>query len=420
MKASSYNQPTKPSVVPEKRTKKKSHKGLTCTLLLLIVLLLIAAGGFLVWTQYGPQIAENIAAYNIIITTSTATPSQVNPTQSDNPQEPTQAMDSTATALPTPQPTATTPPSPTPTQTPLASLTPLGTGLPAPTNAAVETYPYDLAFVSNRDGTFILYVMDTANPQDWRALSSPEGYEIIRWPSFCGSRLLFEADDRALTLPRWVFAADIEQDTLEPFSLPAGVDADRLAAPTCSPSGRYMGVSVYKNYAWYLDILDLTQPTLIFEQKPGEYPMLGYASWGQAEDSFLWMGVRTTGYFDINETSGYLAPGSAAVRLVEQGKYPVLSPAGDSMAYFCGNMLGLCLTAWPSGEVVSQKTINYYKKIDGEIVSASAAWSRDGKWIYFNSSPAGNWDIYRMHPDGSELQNLTADWPSDEIMPTAR
>jgi Tol biopolymer transport system component len=90
------------------------------------------------------------------------------------------------------------------------------------------------------------------------------------------------------------------------------------------------------------------------------------------------------------------------------------------MAYFCGNMLGLCLTAWPSGEVVSQKTINYYKKIDGEIVSASAAWSRDGKWIYFNSSPAGNWDIYRMHPDGSELQNLTADWPSDEIMPTAR
>jgi len=47
----------------------------------------------------------------------------------------------------------------------------------------------------------------------------------------------------------------------------------------------------------------------------------------------------------------------------------------------------------------------------------TAMWSGDGLWIYFASAADGDWDIYRVRPDGSELQNLTAEWDSNELMP---
>ena len=36
-------------------------------------------------------------------------------------------------------------------------------------------------------------------------------------------------------------------------------------------------------------------------------------------------------------------------------------------------------------------------------------WSADGEWIYFNSSRTGLMQIWRIHPDGSGLQQLTDD-----------
>jgi hypothetical protein len=420
MESSSDTDPTKPAGARIKEPKKKSNRGLTCTLFLLLLIFIIVAGGYLVWMIYGSQITEQVASINIIITTSTATPSQSQPTQASTPQGETPVMDPTDTIIPSPSSSPTNSPSATPTSTALPSLTPMMTAPSITTEIPQESLPYDLAFASNRDGFFGIYAMNSADIQEWRSLPSPNDYEIIRWPTFCGSQVLYEADDRALTLPRWVFVADIQQDSLAAFKLPEGVSADRLAAPTCSPSGRYLGVSTQRDFVWRLDILDLAQSSLIYEQEPGEYPMLGYASWGQTEDSFLWMGFRTTGYFDINETSGYLNPGNSSTRFVSQGKYPALSPTGDYLAYFCGNMLDLCIAAWPSGEVVYQQAINYYKKIDGETVTASVSWSRDGEWIYFPSSQTGNWDIYRTHPDGSDLKNMTAGWQSDEIMPAAR
>jgi Tol biopolymer transport system component len=67
-----------------------------------------------------------------------------------------------------------------------------------------------------------------------------------------------------------------------------------------------------------------------------------------------------------------------------------------------------------------QIPVSYFKQVDRKEAPASAAWSSDGKWVYFSSSISGSWDIYRMRPDGSMIQNLTEDWPSDELMPAAR
>ena len=35
------------------------------------------------------------------------------------------------------------------------------------------------------------------------------------------------------------------------------------------------------------------------------------------------------------------------------------------------------------------------------------SWSPDGKWIYFGSSRAGESQVFRMRPDGSEVQQVT-------------
>ncbi|MDX1562368.1 MAG: PQQ-binding-like beta-propeller repeat protein, partial [Gammaproteobacteria bacterium] len=33
----------------------------------------------------------------------------------------------------------------------------------------------------------------------------------------------------------------------------------------------------------------------------------------------------------------------------------------------------------------------------------------DGEWVYFNSDRAGNFDIWRVRPDGSDLEQITSD-----------
>ena len=39
--------------------------------------------------------------------------------------------------------------------------------------------------------------------------------------------------------------------------------------------------------------------------------------------------------------------------------------------------------------------------------AVTPAWSPDGQWIAFAANPAGNYDIYRIRPDGSELTRIT-------------
>jgi Tol biopolymer transport system component len=55
--------------------------------------------------------------------------------------------------------------------------------------------------------------------------------------------------------------------------------------------------------------------------------------------------------------------------------------------------------------------------VQSKDMPSTAMWSSDGQWIYFSSVDGGDWDIFRIHPDGSGMENLTADWPSNELVP---
>src|ERR1039457_5832343 len=45
----------------------------------------------------------------------------------------------------------------------------------------------------------------------------------------------------------------------------------------------------------------------------------------------------------------------------------------------------------------------------GEGSNEQPSWSPDGKWVAFQSNRSGNWQIYRMRVDGTDLLQLTFD-----------
>lgn len=295
-----------------------------------------------------------------------------------------------------------------------------------PTRIASATLPaletrarYSLAFFSNHDPDPGIYLMDPENPEDVRRVPFPAEYEIVSQPTFCGGRLAFEAADRSLNLPTWVFLYDLQADDLQPVAIAAGAP-ERMSQPRCSPDGRFLAVTTFQAGLRSLSFINLDDGTIAAQIPAGDYANLGFATWPQAGDVVVWMGVRSSGYFDINSTTSILAVPPGQTKMLAQGKYPAISPDGSRLGFFCGNLLNLCMAAYPSLELLFRIPVSYFKQINKKDVPATAAWTADGQWLYYSSSILGNWDVYRMHPDGSQIQNLTEAWTSDEFLPAAR
>lgn len=329
---------------------------------------------------------------------------------------------SPASATPFPQtPTITFSPLP-PSQTPTITLSPTPTISPTP-DPNFPLPQFELAFASNRDGHWGIYLMDVANARQWLALPYPGDYEYIYWPTFCGPRLAFEVIDQSNNLPRWIYLVNLVQPTdgkVEMFVLPEEIHADRLAEPRCSPKNNFIAYATYRFPKWFFTIQDRRENTIIFETNHPRYNQPSLANWSFDENLLYWTGIQDSGYFDINEVSGITDGSGPISNLVGKGKYAALSPDGKLMAYLGGNLSALYVVEWPSGRKLFERTISYFKQINGEPVPATVAWSPNGKWLYFTSSVTGNWDIYRIRSDGANLQNLTENWPSDELMPAVR
>jgi hypothetical protein len=380
-------------------------------LALILALLLGAAGLLQLWSQLRPPRPGLSFAPPTQTAVAAMLGQPVEPTPTKRP--PDQAAPATFT--PSRAPTRTVAPA-TRAATQAAPATATPAALPSPTSPGTSQW---LAFYSTQGESPGLYVMDLNRPEERQALPLPEGYDLASWPAFCGERLAFEAQDRALTLPRWIFLYNLADQSLQPVVL-ADLDPIRLSAPGCSPNGELLAFSAYLDNDWELILLELDSGRIVYRHKSAAYPWLGHASWALDQETLWWMGSRVNGFYDINRTRGYLDGQPGFTQTFAQGKYPAISPDGSRVAFFCGNLLHLCVAEAKSAEILYQIPVSYFKRVNDQPAPATASWSADGQWLYFTSSITGNWDIYRVRADGSQIQNLTEDWRTDELMPAAR
>ena len=269
--------------------------------------------------------------------------------------------------------------------------------------------------------------MDSQNVENWKVLPAPPGYETVWWPTFCGDQLAAEVEDTQGELPRWIYFLNPAQDTVTPFS-PPGSPAES-GVPRCSPDNRFIAYTVNWSGNWVLTVAEPTKDKKVFEaDRDTNVFISGYASWTSNDYDIFSMAtfdngfsvIRKTTDFDRNTTSDMTPRTVVNGENLTDVKYPAISPDGHYLATHCKTsktVLYLCITDLFTGQTVLLHHIQS-KKVGGQAMpGATPMWSGDGEWIYFSSAERDNWDIFRIRLDGSDLQNLTESWPSNEMMP---
>lgn len=181
-----------------------------------------------------------------------------------------------------------------------------------------------------------------------------------------------------------------------------------------------MAYSAKNGDHWGLMLADLGSGKLIDEFKAqGDGKIPGYASWDATSQSFIFEVISSNeDAVLIRVTNVFTSRAPAQFELGRNARFVALSPDGRQAAYEC-NDGQLCVTDLSSG-----RTQILYQTQSGVSLgwteSVTPAWSADGQWIYFASVDGGDWDIFRIHPDGSGVENITRDWPSNEVHPTVK
>jgi len=299
------------------------------------------------------------------------------------------------------------------TDTPSPTLTPSQTNSPSPSPTPLPQY--DLAFASDRDGEFAIYLLDS-NTGDYKILDRPPGYERVWWPSFCGNFIAAEAYDINKELDQSIYFLNPDGGANK-LSTPGGVE--RVGVPRCNPDASYLAYSADVGDVWALFIHQFSAQKT-YQVYPEDGFVSGYASWYPQGNSFIFQVITAEDYINLIYQMTNIPE---QYQKVSSGGNPALSPNGSQMVYSCetrGDDRVLCVAS-PSG--ANERTLVLIKRQSvsgvGGIQPASA-WSADGQWIYFASAEDGDWDIYRIHPDGSGMENLTNDWDSNEIYPATK
>jgi serine/threonine protein kinase len=282
---------------------------------------------------------------------------------------------------------------------------------------------YDLAFASNRLGDFGVVLFNTLSSQSL-PLAHPSGYELAWWPSFCGNQVAAEVQDFGGGQPQWIGMLNASGTAASLWDPPDAFDL--LGVPRCSHNSQYITYSGNAGNGWHLYFAYLDGRDTFILDDDG---IAGYGSWTSSDTYLYYTIIYGAGSSEIRDI--WNLPDATSPAAVIEGKYPAISPDDSTLAYMCNPVDAdrydhLCTVHLPNGGNTVLRAIEYidvdydHDSATSDLVPASPAWSADGQWIYFPSAEDGDWDIYRIHPDGTGLQNLTGAWDSQELMPATQ
>ncbi len=268
----------------------------------------------------------------------------------------------------TPQPTPTAPPVPTPT-TASVQTSPLGSPLATPASVPTpEEVTFDvsgrIAFHSEKTGDFEIWVMN-ADGSDAHPLTTAPGRDIEPAWSPDGTKIVFaSARDDPENLQLYIMNAD-------------GSDQHRLFeevrpwdnwTPAWSPDGTRIAFQVNRD-------------------------------------------VRVNG-FDVYVVN---ADGTDE-RLLAGGPgdqyHPSWSPDGKKVVYVNRGMDDSEI--W----VVNADGSDAHPITDNDSNEAYPRWSPDGEWILFQTDRDAVWRLYRMRPDGSDVEMVSIPGLGQDVMGT--
>jgi len=256
------------------------------------------------------------------------------------------------------------------------------------------------------------YLMDSSDPTRWIVLVNPPEYNRAWWPSFCGEQIAVEAQDLSGRQPSWIYMLNPLSSSATRW-IPAGEEPPRLGVPRCSPDSRFMAYSSRIEDGWELIVVENSTNMLTSIYRAA---ISGFTSWPIFGEVFYSM-ARAGSNFEIRRTINFLTPSAIENQtIIPNAKFPAISPDGSTLAFICNDTTNICLRDLPSGETRTLFTLDYVR-IDDTAMPATVAWSGDGNWLYFASADGGDWDIFRIRPDGSGIENLTSEWSSNELMP---
>jgi Tol biopolymer transport system component len=302
-----------------------------------------------------------------------------------------------------------------PTDLPTFTPEPLPTLTPIPVSSS-----YDLAFVSDRDapsGNLIPYIVNSNNLAEYRQYGNPSGYERTQWPTFCGNRLAVEALDLQNNQKQWIYLYD---ESGQPYQLDHTQNADYLGIPRCSPNGKYLAYTARSGEYADIYITDVESGQFLHQPNARSYGKLAvYTSWLGDSSSFVFEVViknKETYLYVDGFPAGPSSP--SQISLGDNGVLARFSPDGSQAAFSCND--GQLCVSNNGGNARSIFTTDWSVKVTDWTVKVSPVWSADGQWIYFASVDGGDWDIFRIRPDGTGLKNVTEAWTSNEITPATR